>query len=105
MAVFTLDASNIKGIARKFACSRPVWIGHQTALLSVALSNKRWTPKYTDWILGAGLVLTATGGREATRALLAGTGLTQQLTDLSALFRQEHEQTRTCQSRVRSVSQ
>ena len=25
--VFTLDTSNIKGISRKFACSRPVWIG------------------------------------------------------------------------------
>ena len=27
MRVFTLDTSNIKGIARKFARSRPVWIG------------------------------------------------------------------------------
>ncbi len=30
MRVFTLDASNIKGIARKFACSRPVWSGPET---------------------------------------------------------------------------
>ncbi len=29
MGVFTLDASNIKGIAHRFACSRPVWIGPQ----------------------------------------------------------------------------
>ena len=27
MGVFTLDASDIKGIGRKFACSRPAWIG------------------------------------------------------------------------------
>ena len=27
MGVFTLDASNINGIAHKFACSRPMWIG------------------------------------------------------------------------------
>ncbi len=27
MGVFTLHASNIKGIASKFVCSRPVWIG------------------------------------------------------------------------------
>ncbi len=31
--VFTLHSSNIKGFASEFACSRPVWIGPQTALL------------------------------------------------------------------------
>ena len=27
MGVFTLDEGNIRGIACKFACSRPMWIG------------------------------------------------------------------------------
>ena len=31
MAVFILDAGNIKGIAHKFAWSRPVWIGTKGA--------------------------------------------------------------------------
>ena len=38
MEVFTLDASNIKGIARKFACSHLVWIRPSRFLTQLTFS-------------------------------------------------------------------
>ncbi len=37
MGVFTLDPSNIKGIVRKIARARPVWIGPNSQTLSALL--------------------------------------------------------------------
>ena len=42
MGVFTLDASNIKGIARKFVCLHPVWNGPH---LQEAVQNQSLQPK------------------------------------------------------------